>query len=246
MRPIQKYAVGSQILAEDNSLTISEDYVPYSDAKIPLIANLGEYCSYCEVHNPNQRDLQVEHVQPKGLKQYAGLTTKWNNFLLACSTCNGKDNKGSKDVVLSEIHLPHLNNTFLSLQYLQGGVIRVNPELKGKSRLHAEALYKLVGFNKKPSEHAPTDNRWRKRCDVWNTAQRYLDKYNEGKADIETIIDLAKAEGHWSIWFTAFLNHDEVRRRLIESFPGTSRNCFDPDNHYEPVNRNPDNDEDPV
>lgn len=246
MRPVKKFAVGTQILVDDNYLTISEDYLPYSDAKKPLLANLGEYCSYCEVHNPNQRDLQVEHVQPKGLQQYVGLTTKWSNFLLACSTCNGRDNKGSSDVVLSEIHLPHLNNTFLSLQYLQGGVIRVNPALQGKSRRNAEALCRLVGFNKKPSEYAPTDNRWRKRSDVWNTVQRYLDKYNKGKADAETIIDLAKAEGHWSIWFTAFINHDEVRKRLIESFPGTSVNCFDPDNHYEPVYRNPENQDDPV
>lgn len=111
MRPVQKLIVGTQIIVEGQPQTISETYNPYQSAKKPLLVNFGEYCSYCEVHNPNQRDLHVEHVQPKGLRQYVDMKTKWSNFLLACSTCNGADNKGDKNVVLSDIHLPHLNNT---------------------------------------------------------------------------------------------------------------------------------------
>ena len=38
MRPVKKFAVGTQILVDDNYLTISEDYLPYSDAKKPLLA----------------------------------------------------------------------------------------------------------------------------------------------------------------------------------------------------------------
>lgn len=246
MRPVQKFLVGTQISVEGQPQIVSEIYNPYQSAKKPLLENLGEYCSYCEVHNPNQRDLHVEHVQPKGLQQYADLETKWSNFLLACSTCNGADNKGDKNVALSGIHLPHLNNTFLSLQYLRGGVIRVNQALSEVSRQHAQALMQLVGFDKKPSEYAPSDNRRQKRSYTWNIAQRYLSKYNEGKADVETIIDLAKAEGHWSIWFTVFDECDEVRKALIESFPGTAACCFDDANNYAPINRNPNNQYDPV
>ena len=246
MRPVQKLIVGTQIIVEGQPQTISETYNPYQSAKKPLLVNFGEYCSYCEVHNPNQRDLHVEHVQPKGLRQYVDLKTKWSNFLLACSTCNGVDNKGDKNVVLSDIHLPHLNNTFLSLQYLRGGVIRVNPTLSAVSRQHAQGLMQLVGLDKRPSEYAPSDNRWRKRSYTWNNAQRYLSKYRDGRADVETIIDLAKAEGHWSIWFTVFTGYNEVRKALIESFPGTAACCFDAANNYEPINRNPGNQEDPV
>lgn len=246
MRPVLKFMAGTQISIEGRSQTVSETYDPYQSAKKTLMVNLGEYCSYCEVHNPNQRDLHVEHVQPKGLRQYADLQTKWSNFLLACSTCNGADNKGDKNVVLADIHLPHLNNTFLSLQYLPGGVIKVNPTLSAVSRQHAQALIQLIGLDKKPSEYALSDNRWQKRSCTWNMAQRYLSKYREGKADVETIIDLAKAEGHWSIWFTVFDGHNEVRKALIGSFPGTAACCFDAANNYAPINRNPGNLEDPV
>lgn len=246
MRPVQKFLVGTQISVEGQLQIVSKTYSPYQRAKKPLLENLGDYCSYCEVHNSNQRDLHVEHVQPKGLQQYADLETEWSNFLLACSTCNGTDNKGDRNVVLSDIHLPHLNNTFLSLQYLPGGVIRVNPSISAVSRQHAQALIQLIGLDKKPSECAPSDNRWRKRYDAWNKARRYLSKYNEGKADIDTIIDLAKAEGLWSIWFTVFDGCNEVRKALIESFPGTAACCFDDANNYTPINRNPGNQEDPV
>ena len=66
---------------------------------------------------------------------------------------------------------------------------------------------------------------------------RYLDKYKSGMADVEDTIELSKGYGHWSIWFTVFKGIDEVRKALIEFTPGTCADCFDSENHFEPVAR---------
>lgn len=237
MRPVDKW--------DPTLMLIPEEYNPYQDAKPYLCANLDYMCSYCEKTFKDERDLHVEHIQPKryidstGKAIYANLISKWSNFLLACATCNGTDNKGCKNIVYGTCHLPHLNNTFLSLEYKTGGVVRVNPALKGVSATNAQALLELVGLQKTPTTSSPKDNRWRIRLEVWNKSMRYRQKYEEGKVDIDTIIDLVRGYGCWSIWFTVFVGCDEVRKALITSFRGTSASCFDSNNHYEPVLRNP-------
>lgn len=234
MRPVVK-----------EELKESEFFERYQDAKPRLIENLGSYCSYCEIHLPLLRNCDVEHVQPKGYKDkdgnliYANLETDWSNFLLSCSTCNGPDNKGVKNVLLGECHLPHLNNTFLSLEYLPGGAIIVNRKLTGDSKVHAENLLKLVGLFKDDGNSFPSDNRWKLRYESWNKATRYLEKYKNKEIDGSVILDLVISEGMWSIWFTVFKGHDEVRKALIDEFPGTAKECFDANNHYEPIERNP-------
>lgn len=236
MRPVNKLSPGQY-----GSITITKDYPKYQDAKTALVFNLGSYCSYCEESYHQERDLHVEHVQPKNYvhkkrkKIYAHLETKWSNFLLSCATCNGTDNKGAKNVILTKCHLPHRNNTFKSLVYMAGGVVMVNPLLVGNAIVHADNLLNLVGLNKGPKNSCPGDTRWKNRRKIWDLAVRYLNK----GADVDTIIDLAKGYGGWSIWFTVFKGHDEVRKALIEKFPGTAARCFDANNHYEPIDRNP-------
>lgn len=236
MRPVEKWEVG-KILADGTR--IQETYSKYQSAKRYLIANLGPYCSYCENAYRHSRDLHVEHVLPKSNALSANLSTRWDNFLLSCPTCNGMDNKGTKFVNLDDCHLPHRNNTYLSFRYLEGGVIIVNPELSPLAQAHAKNLMSLVGLDKGPKESSTTDDRWKTRLENWVLANRYLRKYEEGKVRLDAIIDLVKAAGGWSIWFTVFKGKDEVRKALINKFPGTSSKCFDYNNHYEPVNRNP-------
>lgn len=240
MRPVTKANVGDTIVLE-NGLphTIVVDYIPYQTAKPALIANLGSYCSYCEVAIPVERDIAVEHIQPKGLPKYSTLETRWSNFLLGCSTCNGRDNKDTKDVVLADCHLPNRNNTFKSLEYKAGGVVTVNPILSSESKAHAQALLELVGLDKSPATSSPTDTRWRRRLNDWNLAKRYHNKYLCHCVDEDVIIDLVMSRGGWSIWFTVFKGSDAVRERLINCFPGTCSSCFDCNNHYEPIDRNP-------
>ncbi len=251
MRPVNKLPIGSKIvLVNGETHTINSDYSPYKCAKLALIANLGMYCSYCEDAYHQERDLHVEHIQPKNIvvksqKPYAHLETKWSNFLLSCATCNGADNKDTKQVVFGEVHLPHLNNTYLSLRYRAGGVVEANQELTGISYSNAVALLHLVGLDKTPITSKSGDKRWCKRSNDWNIAQRYLDKYRSGKTDIDTIVDLVKSRGGWSIWYTIFCDIDDVRMALL-AFPGTAKQCFDPKNHYNPILRNPQNTIDPV
>lgn len=243
MRPVVKLDPGTHKMPDGSILTIDKTYKSYQTAKPALVHNLGLFCSYCEDAYHQGRDLHVEHVQPKGyiengVKIYEHLKTEWSNFLLSCATCNGSDNKGNKNVVLDKCHLPHRNNTFKSLVYKEGGVVIINPLLIGDAKIHAQALIELVGLNKSPIDSRPGDKRFQKRTNDWKMAERYKAKYVAGKAEISTIVDLVKNRGGWSIWYTVFKGHDEVRASLLD-FKGTAKMCFDPANHYEPIDRNP-------
>lgn len=241
MRPIVKWEVGH---AYNDNEVVKASYRPYRSAKSVLIENLGHYCSYCEKAFPNDpADLDVEHVMPKSL--HADKEYDWNNFLLSCTTCNGAGNKRAKDVNPEEIHLPYKNNTFLSFIYKAGGVVIVNPALNPLSKEYANSLLKLVGLDKSPSQSTPADKRCQERKDIWDIATRYVKKYESGDITIDIIMDLVTSRGGWSIWFTVFKGHDEVRKALIDDIPGTCKSCFDAKNHYVPIERNP-GAEDPV
>ena len=252
MRPVNKWNPGSVTLPDGTQIQVDSNYPDYKNAKPILSVNLGCMCSYCEKIYPDDRDLHVEHIQPKNYvdehnnKIYAHLETAWQNFLLSCATCNGADNKGTKNVEYGKCHLPHLNNTFLSLVYKPGGVVEVNPLLKGVSCDNATSLLNLIGLNKGPKVSKERDKRWEVRSKVWKLANRYLQKFSKREIDMETLIDLVKGYGCWSIWFTVFREYDEVRKALIEEFPGTAVECFDAQHHYDPVCRNPENTIDPV
>ena len=251
MRPVVKFKSGIYKNEDDSILEIYDDYPNYKDSKNALVYNLDMYCSYCECAFHYISDLHVEHVQPinyieNGVKPYKQLETKWSNFLLSCSTCNGRANKGCKNVIFSECHLPHINNTFISLVYKSGGLVEVNPKLTGDSYEHAKNLLELVGLDKTPINSTPGDTRWRKRKNDWDLACKYRNKYDSKKITEEFIIDIIKQRGGWSIWFTVFKGCDDIRKLLIERFDGTAKDCFDPENNYEPINRNPHNVKDPV
>lgn len=241
MRPVNKYTVGQKIVLPDGTPhVIRERYCPYQQAKEPLSVNLGLYCVYCEASFSLVRGLDVEHILPKDDNLgYSQLKNDWNNFLLACPTCNGRSNKGNEIALPDDCHYPHLNNTYLSLVYKKGGVVEVNASLTGKSLERANRLIELIGLNKTPVTSSSQDKRWQYRMKQWNLAERYRKRYAADRLDIDCLIDYIKAAGCWSIWFTVFEGYDEVRKRMIEDFPGTAVQCFDPENHYMPVPRNP-------
>lgn len=247
MRPVSKLKPGDTIEIEGRTEQIKEKYDPFQDAKKYLIGNLGSYCSYCETIRPLIGDSEVEHIVPK--KRHPDFETKWENFLIACGACNNKGAKSEKSIIDDPeyigAHLPHLNNTFLSFKYEDLGVVKVNEELQGESNEHAKKLFDLVKLGAYGSSATPADNRWKNRMEAWNTANIYLRKYKNDKCDVDTIIDVAQ-KSYWSVWFTVFKGCDEVRKALIERFPGTAKECFDPGNGYDPVPRNPDNASDPV
>lgn len=240
MRPIERYKINDVVTLDDGTqVTVNEDFKPSRDAINILLSNFGPYCSYCEACVSNGLCLQVEHIFPKGLNP--DLKFKWSNFLLGCSICNGSGGKGATQMPVASMHLPDKNNTFKSLVYLEGGVVKVNPSLNEEARKNAQALIDYLRLNKSPkSSFDERDGRTQMRREIWEIATDWLNDYKPNNPDnLKKLIQYAKARGGWSIWFTVFKNHDEVRKALISEFPGTAAHCFDPDNHYEPIDRHP-------
>lgn len=241
MRPVEKAKVGDVLIYrntndEDVRLVVQSDYADYRDAKNPLMANLGRYCSYCE-NDKDEEDLKVEHI---AAKSQGGPVTLWDNFLLSCGVCNSV--KLTKVIDGSTCHLPHLNNTFLSLVYEVGGRVKVNEALTGLSLEKAKELYETLKLGRYPHENeTPTerDSRWKNRLEVWNEAVSLKRSYEHHSLTAETIVKRAREKGCWSVWFTVFKGCDELRKAMIDGFEGTCVSCFDAGNHYEPVPRHP-------
>jgi HNH endonuclease len=124
MRVLLKKNIGEVLEVDKVLVAVAEKYKPHQKATPILEANLGYYCSYCEVWSS---DLQVEHI----ISQHQDDTKKhdWDNFLLACATCNGAGNKGKDTVNIDEIAFPHLHNTHLIFEYLEGGLVKISDKV---------------------------------------------------------------------------------------------------------------------
>lgn len=199
----------------------------YQDAKGYLVQRIGDYCSYCEMQLDSS--LAVEHIQPKSL--HPEKECEWENLLLACSICNST--KGDADINDNNINdylWPNVHNTFLALQYSEGGVVSVNPMLPPDIREKAQKLISLVGLDRTPDIFSGySDGRWQKRKEVWDKAQRaktrLLDCDCEGMR--AQIVETAKADGYFSIWMTVFADDADIKNRLIGQFTGTACLAFD-------------------
>ena len=246
MRPVEKKNPGETVhyLNSNNEEivhTIQEHYPHYRDAIFPLTGNIGQYCSYCEGFEKIP-SLDVEHL---AAKSKGGAHTAWHNFLLCCKICNS--NKGTKEVD-ADYHWPHLNNTFYSFVYDETGRISINNNMPEISKRRAQNLLDLTQLQRYPGTEnppSPKDFRWKHRYEAWNKASLYRKLFVKGSITEDEVISYAKDIGQWSVWFTVFNGIDSVRRRLISDFPGTCVSCFDENNHYEPIERNP-GCEDPV
>jgi hypothetical protein len=210
---------------------------PASDAKPLLEKAFGFYCCYCESFHHN---LQVEHLVSQD--QDPNREGCWYNFLLACSRCNGKDNKSNHSVDFLAFHFPHKDNTLISFCYFEGGKVTVNPGLEATEQEKARKLMKLVGLDKYPGNPeyvsiSPKDQRWNVRQTQWEFAQRKVVEFEKGGISTNSVVEFALQRGHFSIWFTLFANHPDVREALIEAFKGTAKDCFDPTNGFNPIPR---------
>ncbi|HBA67381.1 MAG TPA: HNH endonuclease [Methylococcaceae bacterium] len=213
---------------------IAHDYANYQDAKPDLVARLGPYCSFCE--RPVLTQLAVEHIQPKGLPQYAHLIGRWSNFLLACVNCNST--KKDKNVVLADMLLPDRDNTWVAFCYLPDGSIEpsVQANAVGLQAIAGDSL-KLTGMDKAAINTLDENgkrvalDRMSQRMETWLAAE-------EAKNDIQNnpdnlalrsyVIKLAQKTGFFSIWMTVFVGDNDMVSRLIEAFPGTQASgCFD-------------------
>jgi uncharacterized protein (TIGR02646 family) len=66
----------------------------HNDVKTSLKEIFKKKCAFCESRITHVDYGQIEHFKPKS--KYPNLCFEWNNFLLSCSICNGKLNKGDK------------------------------------------------------------------------------------------------------------------------------------------------------
>ena len=240
MRPVEKKSPGDKVCytnSNNERVThlVKEFYPEYGNAKLPLTANIGQYCSYCEGYE-KLPSLDIEHL---AAKSKGGSRTAWNNFLLCCKICNSC--KGTKEVD-ENYHWPHLNNTFYSFVYDETGRIKVNENMPDLSKHKAQNLLDLTQLQRYPgtdNKPSPKDYRWQYRFEAWNKAVRYRKLFVDRAINEDDIISYVQKTGQWSVWFTVFKGIDAVRARLISDFPGTCVACFDAHNHYEPLQRNP-------
>ena len=226
MRPVVK---GDTPKKADN--ITNKTYSPYSKSKDDLAETIGGYCSFCEIWGYSS-SIAVEHVQAKkcienDIEIYAHLEEVWDNFLLACVHCNSI--KSSKNVILNNYHLPHLTNTFKCIDYGQGGIVATAIALNGNPQelVKVNNLISLVGLDRRPGKpnYSSKGRRWKNRRATWELAEKYLLKYNNGNAEVDTICDLASQRGFWSIWMKIFENELAVKTALIQTFLGTFTEC---------------------
>lgn len=218
MRPVDR---GSIPLDDSGQ---PKEFRDYQYARRDLIDRLGEYCSYCEMQLSSC--LAVEHVKPK--KHHPDLELQWSNFLLACANCNST--KGSKDINLDDYYWPDKDNTVRAIEYREGGLVQAYPNLSPEQRTKAEATIKLTGLGKIPgNDPAASDRRLENRRMAWKKAKRSLRRLRatDSQSMREQIVDTVN--GFWSVWMTVFRDCPDMRRRFIETFPGTSQECFDDD-----------------
>lgn len=64
------------------------------EVKTKLKDMFHKKCAFCESFISHISYGEIEHFKPKSV--YPNLCFDWDNFLLSCSVCNGKANKGDK------------------------------------------------------------------------------------------------------------------------------------------------------
>ena len=227
MRPVQK---GSSPYT-----TITD----YKQARPYLKDRIGLYCSYCgfEISHAGQ----VEHVSSK---HWGGSLTGWDNLLLGCQHCNSRKKDYVINTNVNDYLWPDKYNTALAYTY-EHGFPHINKQAlelidqndpSQNALQKATALYNVVGLGNIPTRKTD-DNRFWKRTEVYACAKRALDRWktNPCTALLDTTIDLALAQGFFSVWMYVFNDEPIVLNKLIDAFPGTNRTYYDADGHPKPI-----------
>lgn len=196
----------------------------YADARPHLEARLGNFCSYCGMRL--DASLAVEHVKPKSL--HPELKVSWDNFLLACTNCNST--KLDEPIQLDDYVWPDVDNPLLLIEYAPQPRVRagLDPDVHDKAKRTLE----LTGLDHQPTaqqSRRSTDKRWSQRQQAWDKATRALRRIqnHDVVALREQAIETATSDGYWSVWYTVLSRDPDLRRRMVECLPGTSRACFD-------------------
>jgi hypothetical protein len=230
MRPIDKGT------APEDANGVQIQIKNYQQSRGHLITRLGSYCSYCERYLGG--NIAVEHIQPKS--KVPGLELAWGNFLLACKNCNSI--KGDTPIQLSDYYWPDQDNTFRAFVQTPYQPVKVNMQLSQNEQEVAQRTIKLTGIDRTPStdpliNSEMSDLRWRERLTAWGKAERTRGRLMTCNTEEmrEQIVETATSTGFFSIWMTVFSQDQDMLKRFVEAFPGTSVSCFD--GNYFPVMR---------
>lgn len=209
-------------------------YKKYGDALPYLMAQLGPYCSYCEMEISNEPD--VEHVRPK---TKGGALDLLENLLLGCKKCNKI--KWNKNPDRTRHIWPDEDNTFAAFEYYNEIFIRPSSAIVGTP---AEALaleiLKLTGIDRLPKKvHSPSkaikkDQRWQKRRVAWGKAERALNNWAKNPTIelCDQIAETAHSTGFYSIWIKIFSAEPAVLVAIKALFPNTYEPVTDPTGNY--------------
>ncbi len=204
----------------------------------------GTYCHLCEMRVTNA--LAIEHILPR--KKYPKFESDWDNFLLACNSCNSS--KGSKTPLSpyrAMYYWPHLHNTAFAFEYGTAlPFVKPSGTLNRNQRAKAIRLIRLYGLNKQVTVSGESDPRWLEKMQTLKYAIDSLIEYHHKKITLDAIVRLACSSGFISIWLAVFTDVDAVKKSLI-SCPAFHLNGNDfVNDQFEPVARNPDDTLDPV
>ena len=211
------------------------EFKKYSDARDNLIERIGDYCSYCE--SPLLAPA-IEHIQPKSKEP--ALEKTWSNFLMACTFCNSVKKDNSIDAAnLNDYFWADTDNTFRAFLYAKDRAPQIDVSLNAIKQQISRNTLDLTGLDREPSHPLLTkkDRRWIKRKEAWSKAEAAKANLEEQPTELmrRQIKDTATSTGFWSVWMTVFQDDTDMRRRLIEAFQGTSKECFDHD--AQPIQR---------
>jgi uncharacterized protein (TIGR02646 family) len=208
----------------------------HKKAKPNLIAAMGEFCAYCE-RPIEAMNLDVEHIKPQ--KAHGKLALTWNNFLLACTSCNTYKRHyqaaNRQTGILRKQAWPHLDNTFSAYSYDQYGRVTVSTGLG--SVVHqqmAQRTLEMAGLDRTPAIAASYQalglayDITSRREKAWNKAQIALASYQQNPTDVQrqSIQGQAEETGFFSIWMSVFAAHPDVKCGLVTTFKAAPA-CFD-------------------
>lgn len=252
MRPLDKGPCPTN--AQGNRITVSD----YAHWRAHLIDRIGYYCAYCNM--PLSHSLQVEHVVPINPPPgyLPGDPLEWNNILLACGPCNNA--KSNTPINFADYYFPEENNTLLAFQIVEHTIARdaaiVDPKanLEPNQVVRALETIDLLDLDNIDRREAIVDIRWRKRRDAMKAVDSAFRLYSLAKnapgggaaLAAAAVVEIARSIGFFGLWFDIFQNEPIVIQGLVDGIPGTAQDCFDPNNGYCTIPRNPGNVVDPI
>jgi len=249
MRPLDK-----GICPVDPKTGMEKVVAEYGNWRMDLIERIGAYCAYCNM--PINHTINVEHFVPKSPMpgHPVGDRLAWENMLLACVACNAPDTKGNNPYNPNDYYTPIHHNTFLIFlveihpSEPDAAIVVPHPNLNATQAVKAKRTIDLFNWQSIDRRPKIVDLRWKKRREAIEAVNAAVGLYNAAKINhamvaAEMVAIYAKSVGFFMLWFAAFAGEPTVMEKLLDNniIPGTAQKCFDRNNGFCLIPRNPGN-----